>query len=346
MKFPFKSFKTYQTIIIHLLIWAFVFSLPYIFSLQWEDGRMPAAYARRIFILNVVMNFFWAGTFYLNTYIFIPGILFRKNILSYVVVNIALLIVILLINRLIFVWLQFDHPYSLSTALLHNAVPFTFFVLIAIAFKSVSDRLELEQKAKERESENLKTELAFLRSQISPHFLLNVLNSMVALIRLKSDKLEPTVLRLSSILQYMLYDTNDEKVLLRSEVDYLNSYIELQKMRFGDRLELHVDLALLEDWHVIEPMLLIPFVENAFKHGTGMLEKPIIDIKLQVKDNHLTFVIKNKFVPDDTAKDHARGIGLANVERRLDLLYGKNKNLRITNENGWYSVFLDLNLEP
>ena len=266
--------------------------------------------------------------------------------MSYVVVNIALLIVILLINRLIFVWLQFDHPYSLSTALLHNAVPFTFFVLIAIAFKSVSDRLELEQKAKERESENLKTELAFLRSQISPHFLLNVLNSMVALIRLKSDKLEPTVLRLSSILQYMLYDTNDEKVLLRSEVDYLNSYIELQKMRFGDRLELHVDLALLEDWHVIEPMLLIPFVENAFKHGTGMLEKPIIDIKLQVKDNHLTFVIKNKFVPDDTAKDHARGIGLANVERRLDLLYGKNKNLRITNENGWYSVFLDLNLEP
>jgi len=346
MQLNLTFFKKYQAIVLHVLVWAFVFSLPYIFSLQWDEGRMPTEFARKILVLNIVMNLFWVATFYLNTLFFIPRVLYRKSVFIYVVANVALLVGILLVNRLVFDALLFEYPYSINKALLHNAVPFLFFVLIAIAFKTVSDRIKWERVVKEKESENLKTELSFLRSQISPHFLFNVLNNIVALVRLKSEELEPTILKLSSLMQYMLYETDDDKVLLKSEADYLQSYIDLQQLRFGDRLDINVNLGLKEDWHAIEPMLLIPFVENAFKHGTGMIENPIIDINLEASDNQLKFSVRNKYISADKAKDKVSGIGLTNVKRRLELLYGKNHDLKIDTSDGWFSVTLQLTFEP
>lgn len=146
-------------------------------------------------------------------------------------------------------------------------------------------------------------------------------------------------------MQYMLYETDDEKVLLKSEMEYLQSYIDLQKLRFGERLELNIALVLEEDWHAIEPMLLIPFVENAFKHGTGMLKNPVIDIALQAVDNTLTFKIRNKYINADKAKDKVSGIGLANVRRRLQLLYGEKHDLKIERTNEWFSATLQLSFE-
>jgi LytS/YehU family sensor histidine kinase len=291
------------------------------------------------------MNFFWAATFYLNTQVLVPRILYRRNVLVYLAVNLGLLAGILLINRLVFEALMFDATYSINKALWHNALPFLFFVLIAVAFRTVNDRLKLERVAKERESENLKTELSFLRSQISPHFLFNVLNNIVALVRLKSGELEPTILKLSSLMQYMLYETDDEKVLLKSEVDYLRNYIDLQKLRFGKRLNLSFDVELKEDWHAIEPMLLIPFVENAFKHGTGLMENPVIDISLKASDGELLFSVKNKYIGADGAKDKVSGIGLSNVRRRLELLYGNKHDLKIDRTPDWYIVILQIPFE-
>lgn len=218
-------------------------------------------------------------------------------------------------------------------------------VLGSVAYRAVQDRLESERNAGELQREALRSELSFLRSQISPHFLFNVLNNMVAMVRMKSDDLEPTIIKLSSIMQYMLYET-EEKVLLKSEIDYLKSYIDLQKLRFGNRLTLNLDLQVTENWHTIEPMLLIPFVENAFKHGTGLVESPIIDIALKAVDNELFFRVKNKFIEEDGAKDRVSGIGLANVQRRLELLYGKNHSLKIDKTEDWYIVTLQLKFEP
>ena len=233
-----------------------------------------------------------------------------------------------------------------SKAIIFNGFLFLSFVLSSVAFKTVSDRIKMERIGKERESENLKTELSFLRSQISPHFLFNVLNNIVALVRLKSDKLESTVLKLSSLMQYMLYETDEDNVLLKSEVDYLQSYTDLQQLRFGDRLTLHIDLQVAEGWHPIEPMLLIPFVENAFKHGTGMIDNPIINISLRVENGELNFMVKNKYIDEDMAKDKVSGIGHDNVKRRLELLYGKNQNLKIDTTDDWYVVNLQLQLKP
>ena len=345
MELHLRSFKKYQAIIIHLLVWGFVFSLPYIFSLQWEGDRPPSEFAHKILLLNIVMNLFWVATFYLNTQFLIPRILYRRNVLAYLLVNLGLLAGILLINRLTFEALIFESTYSINKALWHNALPFLFFVLIAVAFRTVNDRLQLERSAKERESETLKTELSFLRSQISPHFLFNVLNNIVALVRLKSEELEPTILKLSSLMQYMLYETDEDKALLKSEVDYLRNYIDLQKLRFGKRLNVNFDVELVEDWHTIEPMLLIPFVENAFKHGTGIIENPVIDISLKAQNNSLLFSVKNKYIETDEAKDKVSGIGMSNVKRRLELLYGKEHDLKIDKTEDWFIVTLQLTFE-
>lgn len=345
MELQFKFFKRYQAIIIHLLVWGFVFSLPYIFFLQWQEGRMPAELAHKILVMNIIMNFFWVATFYLNTQFLIPRILYLRNVLVYLLVNLGLLSAILLINRLVFEALVFGSSYSINKALWHNALPFLFFVLIAVAFRTVNDRLELESRTKEQERETLKTELSFLRSQISPHFLFNVLNNIVALVRLKSEELEPTILKLSSLMQYMLYETDEDKALLKSEVDYLRNYIDLQKLRFGKRLNVIFDVELIEDWHTIEPMLLIPFVENAFKHGTGMIENPAIDISLKAEKNTLFFTVKNKYIETDEAKDKVSGIGMSNVKRRLELLYGKEHVLKIDKTEDWFIVTLQLTFD-
>ena len=200
--------------------------------------------------------------------------------------------------------------------------------------------------AQEKENENLKTELSLLRSQVSPHFMFNVLNNMVALARKKSDLLEPSLIKLSSLMRYMLYESDEEKVYLEREIEYLQSYIDLQQQRFGKNVKVNVSMDVDGYQYQIEPMLLIPFVENAFKHGTGLIEDALIDIHLKAEKGLLLLSVGNKF--DGSAadvKDKTSGIGLPNVQRRLNLLYGNNHRLLITRKNNWFEINLEIRLE-
>ena len=169
------------------------------------------------------------------------------------------------------------------------------------------------------------------------------MNNITAMIRLKSEELEPTVMKLSSLMQYMLYETDEDKVIVKSEAEYLRAYIDLQQQRFGDELSLKVLFTLKEDWHAIEPMLLIPFVENAFKHG-GQCRQPEILISLSVENNELYFKVKNKFGDDQAIKDKTSGIGLANVRRRLELLYPGKHELKIDRQHGYFTIELYITL--
>ena len=191
----------------------------------------------------------------------------------------------------------------------------------------------------------MKTELSFLRSQINPHFIFNMLNNLVALEQMKSPELGPTILKLSSLMQYMLYDTDEEKVELNKEVEYLQSYIDLQKQRFGTKVPVKVSLDVPGGFYEIEPMLLIPFVENAFKHGVGMIDRPCIEINLKVREGVLYFAVRNRYNPASSEiKDKSSGIGLGNVSRRLDLLYEKQHVLLVSHGEGWFTISLQLNL--
>jgi LytS/YehU family sensor histidine kinase len=146
-------------------------------------------------------------------------------------------------------------------------------------------------------------------------------------------------------MRYMLYETDEQKVPLQKEVEYLHSYIDLQQQRFGKKLVVNVDIAPADDTYEIEPMLLIPFVENAFKHGTGLIQEPQIDIELHAKNHLLQFSVRNKYNCGSVEiKDKTSGIGLTNVKRRLKLLYGSNHTLLVTNKDGWFLTSLQLNL--
>ena len=174
--------------------------------------------------------------------------------------------------------------------------------------------------------------------------MFNVLNNMVALARKKSDLLEPSLIKLSQLMRYMLYETED-RVAIQKEVEYLESYIDLQKQRFGNTVKIETRFNTGGSVQEIEPMLLIPFVENAFKHGVGMVENPQIIIDLKVDGNRLHFNVSNHYVENSgEVKDSASGIGLVNVNRRLKLLYPGKHTLQINPANGNFVVDLQIQL--
>lgn len=337
--------KEHQKLLLHVFVWLILFLMPIIFTNEAKDGSPRSAREEEFLYLSTIVKFFWMGLFYLNTSLLIPKLLYKKKWVLFIGAELLVFLGIIVIQGFLYDLIISGRPFSFEKSAYYNSIPFLITLLGSILYRTVTDRASAEKQLAEKQKENLKTELSFLRSQISPHFLFNVLNNIVALVRLKSEELEPTILKLSSLLQYMLYETDEEKVRLKSEVEYLQSYIDLQKLRFGDRLTLNANFELTEDWHFIEPMLLIPYIENAFKHGTGMITEPTINISLQVINNQLIFEVANKYLEQDKAKDKDSGIGLVNVNRRLELLYEKKHTLTIVKTEEWFTVTLKIDLE-
>ena len=172
--------------------------------------------------------------------------------------------------------------------------------------------------------------------------MFNVLNNLASLARKKSDQLEPVIIQLSHLMRYMLYDSGEKKVSLAKEIEYLESYIDLQKLRFGNDVTVAFETDITKGDMPIEPMLLIPFVENAFKHGIGIIMDPVISIQLVTDETTLHFTVKNKFSSSPETKDPSSGIGVQNVSRRLDLLYKDMHDLKIHSSGEWFIVELKL----
>jgi two-component system LytT family sensor kinase len=332
---------------LHVAAWIIVFSLPYLLrpSFGPGSGRPKEPSRETFFLFPFITGFFWVGVFYLNAYVLTARFIYKKKYLSYIGLLLGVYCVIMIIDALLFNVFVSDRPFSVLRSASFNLTTFFLTVAASMTYKMMGDKAKADRAAKDTKEENLKTELSFLRSQISPHFVFNVLNNMVALVRLKSDELEPTIMKLSSLMQYMLYETDEEKVLLKTEAEYLQSYIDLQQQRFGSNVKLSIAIDVDDTGYTIEPMLMIPFVENAFKHGVGMIDKPEIEIKLYLNANTLHFTVRNKYNEvSSEVKDKTSGIGLNNVMRRLKLLYGAEHELLITKDGGMFSVLLQLNL--
>lgn len=200
-----------------------------------------------------------------------------------------------------------------------------------------------EKLQKETQKEKLTGELQFLKSQINPHFLFNVLNNMYSLSLKKSDLLPDVILKLSGMMRYMLYESEDKQVLLTSEITYLDNYIDLQKLRLLNNVDVSVMKEGDFDNKYISPMLLIPFVENIFKHGITHDSSSYIFIYIKLDGNTLIFKTDNPF-SGHKAKDKASGIGIQNVRRRLELIYPQRHSLQTEILNGRYIATLVLQL--
>ncbi len=211
----------------------------------------------------------------------------------------------------------------------------------------MSTRKELE--AAKTQAAQSQSELHLLQSQLSPHFLFNTLNNMYGLSITQHEKIPPLILKLSDLLRYSVYEATETYVPLKDELAYIHNYIDFEQLRIGDRLELKTDIENIASTDIrIAPMLLIVFIENAFKHSKNTSEpKVFIEIQLKVWGNSILFYLKNshnRSAPDVKMVEKHSGFGLANVRKRLQLLYPNQHDLTIENEENTYTINLRLNL--
>jgi two-component system, LytTR family, sensor kinase len=190
--------------------------------------------------------------------------------------------------------------------------------------------------------QNKSSELALLRSQVNPHFLCNTLNNIYSLVYKKSEDAPAAVMKMSYIMRYMLYDATSDQVLLEKEVEYLQSFIELQKLRIPKKDFVSMNISGKIEGLTIAPMLLIPFVENAFKHGSKNVPSPGIQINLFTEPGKVGFEVFNYLRKGSAIKDNSKGIGLINIRRRLELLYPDKHALEVRQDEDMFYVKLIL----
>lgn len=217
-------------------------------------------------------------------------------------------------------------------------------VVTAAAFIKLLKKWFQEEMTNRRlQQEKLETEIKFLKSQIHPHFLFNTLNNLYALTLKKSDMAPEMILKLSALLDYMLYECNTDRLPLAKEINLLKDYIALEKLRHGSRLKISFDITGETDSIMISPLILFPFIENSFKHGVNNeLNNSFIDIKLKTEKRMLNLKVKNSR-NNIAVITNEEGIGLKNIKRRLDLLY-PGHSLVIIDDKEFFSIDLNINL--
>jgi len=328
----------------HVFFWLSIISI-FLFLAQ-SDMHIGAEGVLVIFILYPVINI---GLFYLNYLVYIPRFLDSKRYTAYAVI-IALNLILFSLGKY-GVGLYFK-PYVLVR--MHQTIGFwqyfissmfasLTFVFLSTVLKFTTDWFLNERIQRDLENQRLTAELSFLKSQINPHFLFNSLNSIYSLAYQGSKTTPDAILKLSEIMRYMLYECNDNEVSLKKELQYLQNYIDLQKIRFGENAYIDFKINGKVDGQQIVPLLLIAFIENAFKHGVANEPESAIRLLIDVDDSHLYFFIQNK--KHNNNRDNLSGIGLINVKRRLDLLYPGRYKLNIADEQNTYTCELTLTLK-
>ena len=317
----------------HLLFWVVIFVVYWLISAGYQDRYVQEFYMNLIILPARII-----GT-YLMIYLILPQATRKKN---FILFGILLLIHFVGYGFLIYVSYYvtnpipeiYDfraHPLFNFPKILIKAVSDYALPLLASAIVIFKEWYLDELENKKLAEEKVAAELSFLKSQVHPHFLFNTLNNLYALTLIKSDKTPDIVLKLSDLLDYMIYNSNEEFVSLAKELEILEGYIELEKMRYNERLNLQFTVKGEVDGHRIAPLILLPFIENSFKHGASKdRTNPLIRIELVIDPGFLTLKVINTIPSDKTEDDSvARGIGLKNVKRRLELIYPGEHDLKI-----------------
>ncbi len=299
-------------------------------------------------IISLVL---FAVLVYFNLLFLIPKFLLKKRVLLYGVLLIAACLVITPIKTFVF-YLKFSSAEDLQDHLVDNQEVVFYGNLLIGIFSTILSILtgwwRFQQQTQQIATQNMANELRFLRNQINPHFLFNTLNNLYSLTLKKSEKAPEIVLKLAEIMRYMLYECNDKQVLLSKEIQYMENYLDLERLRQPNTVEISVTTEGRVSHQMVAPLLFIPFLENAFKHGVQNQIAPggFVHVRLRVQDDDLEFFIENS-KPAHTPKNEGRrsgGIGLANVRQRLQLLYPENHELHVENDPNRYAVTLLIQL--
>lgn len=344
-----KSFlkKILVKIVLHTIFWSIIL-LFYIYFFGFNDKSLNYVVSFSLFLMPITI-----ATTYVFNYKIIPDYLIKKKynyfILYslYAVIISAYLIVCSIFYGLIYLS-KFDYGNMppVSRSLLFVMVAVYLVVIIVCAFKLLKLNLKQAEKTKQLETKILEAqlklkeqELSYLKMQIHPHFLFNTLNTIYGFALKKNENAPAMILKLSNLLDYLLYQIDKPFVLLEDDLNHIKDYIGLEKMRFNETLNISFETNNIQKDAKIAPMLLLPFVENSFKHGVlidGMLA---ITIQLYCKDNSIHFSIENSSSKNG---DETKGIGLENLKKRLDILYTDTHHLEIEKSNNKFKVTLSL----
>ncbi|MGC9343187.1 MAG: sensor histidine kinase [Bacteroidales bacterium] len=342
-----KNFAMIRNIPLHLLFWAGVwFFFYWFFSYNSSNQAYVTWFSGLLLPLTMAVTYF-------TVYFLIPKYLLKRDygrfllFTFYSLIASSYFIVIIIYFVLIFV-LRYDA--SNIPPMIKN---FTFILILVYLivgivssvgilnhnFKTEKRNKDLQNKILETQLQIKEQELNYLKMQIHPHFLFNTLNTLYGFALKQSKETPEMILKLSNLLDYILYQVNKSRVSLKQEVDHIREYIELEKVRFSDSLRVVFTTNDFSEEIQIAPMLLIPFVENAFKHGTRKEDYLEIFISIEVRDDILDFSIRNSYNPEESDKKKP-GIGLENIRKRLDLHYEGKYELDYRRRDGWFEASL------
>ncbi|MFK7937590.1 MAG: sensor histidine kinase [Saprospiraceae bacterium] len=300
---------------------------------------------------QLVSLFFYAIIIYFNLFYLIPNYLTKKKFLNYSLLLIASVLVITPI-KVMALYLKFTN-YPAAQQELVNSLHYNFLVTYFIVgsstiFKIVTDWVRHLRERQELQTQTMQSELRFLKSQINPHFLFNTLNNLYALTLKKDDKAPEIVIKLSEMMRYMLYECNEKQVMLSKEVQYIQNYLDLERLRQKKDVNINFEVQGNISDQRVAPLMFIPFLENSFKHGlNASIDRGFVNIYLNVENKEIDFFIENSKAPALPQISHKRsgGIGLVNVRRRLDILYPGRHELSVSDEPNTYGVNLNLELD-
>ena len=340
---------------INRIKWHFLFWFAYIFfyaftpkALGEEDTLIQTL---QFIFLQLPLKIFATYTL---LYYFIPQYILKKRYYQFFIIIIPLAFVLGLGQRVLTGYLLYPIYYPEHIAeygiiywpkVFYSAIDVYSVAAVAAAIKLLKQWFESQQLTNSLKQEKLAAELKFLKAQIHPHFLFNTLNNLYALTLKKSPKAPEVVLKLSDLLDYMLYECNVAKVTMEKEIKMLENYIALEKIRYGNELKINIEIDDTVKNMLISPMLLLPLVENSFKHGvSGEIHEKWIHIKINKGNNKVIFSIENSRDADsiDKKESYTEGIGLKNVIRRLELIYKNRHELKIEDQDDRFKVILTI----
>ena len=338
-------------IILHIGIWLLLFFIETLlyWAMRYQDAPLEAD---AIFVGLLV--FPRAVLSYLFVYWFLPKeIIGKKNIAIIALKIIAFLIIGLLLYRIFLNYIAFTiafgffpgfnpfDPVLSSFSFIRMITPMALIYTV----ESIMANYQKQRMMERLEKEKLRSELQFLKAQVNPHFLFNTLNNIYVLATKKSGTTAPAVSKLSKLLRFMLYESSNQTIPLKKELEIIDNYLELEKLRYSNRLNLSLEKNIGNPARPIAPLILLPFIENAFKHGAGEAASEIeVNISLNEENGNFLFQCENSFDSGFNSKNNCNGVGLSNVKRRLELIYPKKNNLKILQSESKYSVQLNLDL--
>tara|TARA_R110002051_G_scaffold1246_2_gene6880 strand:- start:17292 stop:18326 length:1035 start_codon:yes stop_codon:yes gene_type:complete len=332
--------KNKVQILVHISIWILLYGLTF-YPVLNEARPMPLDFFPKLLVIIIL--------FYLNYFYLVPKFLLQKNVFVYLIISVVLLTIsVLLLN-------YFYKPIFPDIPFMQRQPPRDFglmrfyktFVSLGIPYvisTILKIYVEWEQNENLRlsvEKESIKSELQFLKAQLNPHFLFNSLNTIYALSVKKSPDTSEAIVDLSELMRYMIYEADKDLVPLNKELDYIKSYIQLQRLRLSDSENVSLKITGEDRGKAVPPLLFISFIENAFKYGTDYKGKTYVKINLTITDDSIFLNVKNKIgVFKEPTKNS--GIGLENIRNQLELIYPSLHHLQVNNDGENYEVLLTI----